>query len=181
MSEPQAEPEKPKPTASRKEPERRQAGLKLPIAGGKSKAAEEGAPVTPPQAERSRPSSPSEAAGRRRRPGRWLSSLPMPLSRNGPHNGMVTVKDIGDIALAQAARSALQMRKRSTGASGANLARSPRASPRCYGPTAQRRSMPSAGWGGIGKWRQRFFAWQAFLQPNGTRSEVLSSSNYNLR
>jgi hypothetical protein len=34
-----AEPEKPKRASSRKEPERRQTGLKLPIAGGKATAA----------------------------------------------------------------------------------------------------------------------------------------------
>ena len=37
----QAGPEKPKRRVSRKEPERRQTGLKLPIAGGKAKAAED--------------------------------------------------------------------------------------------------------------------------------------------
>ena len=43
----QEEPEKPMPTTSRKDPDRRQTGLKLPIAGGKSKAAEE-SPVKAP-------------------------------------------------------------------------------------------------------------------------------------
>jgi DNA end-binding protein Ku len=47
MGEPQAEPEKPKRITSRKEPDRRQTGLKLPIAGGKSKEAEE-TPVKAP-------------------------------------------------------------------------------------------------------------------------------------
>ena len=47
MGAPQAEPENPKRAPSRKEPERLQGGLKLPIAGGKSKVAEE-APVKTP-------------------------------------------------------------------------------------------------------------------------------------
>jgi DNA end-binding protein Ku len=47
MGQPLAEPEKPQRIASRKDPDRRQTGLKLPIVGGKSKAAEE-APVKAP-------------------------------------------------------------------------------------------------------------------------------------
>jgi hypothetical protein len=35
MGESQAEPEKPKRVASRKDPDRRQTGLRLPIAGGR--------------------------------------------------------------------------------------------------------------------------------------------------
>ena len=51
MGEPQAEPEKPKRTTSRKEPDRRQTGLKLPIAGGKPRVAEEPPAKAPPRQE----------------------------------------------------------------------------------------------------------------------------------
>ena len=51
MGEPQPEAEKPKRAPLRKEPERRQGGLKLPIAGGKSKAAETPLKASPRPAE----------------------------------------------------------------------------------------------------------------------------------
>ncbi len=60
-------PEKPKRPVSRKEPERRQTGLKLPIAGGKGKATDE-QPVKGANRSPKPPIQPVKAVGRRRSP-----------------------------------------------------------------------------------------------------------------